>query len=53
MPLKNDGDVAVKRFEKQFDHVALQHLLVTEAEMAEAETCVSEEFACSADFGTQ
>jgi len=41
--VRNEGDSAVKRFEQQFDHVALAALQVTDAEMAEAETLVSDD----------
>lgn len=41
--IKNEGDSAVKEFELKFDKVALDSLQVSEAEMAEAETLVSDE----------
>lgn len=41
--IKTDGDKAVIAYEKKFDHVALQQLAVTEAEMQEAEALVSPE----------
>lgn len=37
------GDAAVKRYEEKFDHVALDHLQVTEAEIDEAMALVSDE----------
>lgn len=39
--IKTKGDVAVKEYEEKFDHVSLQDLAVTEAEMQEAEQLVS------------
>lgn len=41
--VKAHGDEAVKRYEKLFDHADLELLAVSEAEMNEAETLVSEE----------
>lgn len=37
------GDEAVRKYEEQFDHIRLQDLSVSEAEMQEAETLVSDE----------
>ncbi len=39
--IKTKGDAAVKEYEEKFDHVSLQDLAVTEAEMQEAEQLVS------------
>ena len=39
--IKTKGDAAVKEYEDKFDHVSLQDLAVTEAEMQEAEQLVS------------
>ena len=36
--VRNNGDEAVKRYEKEFDHVSLASLAVTQAELDEAET---------------
>ena len=41
--VRQRGDVAVLDYEERFDHVRLQSLTVTEAEMDEAETLVSDE----------
>ncbi|MBO7068561.1 MAG: histidinol dehydrogenase [Bacteroidaceae bacterium] len=41
--IKAQGDVAVRMYEEKFDHVRLQNLAVTEAEMQEAEQLVSNE----------
>ena len=41
--VKANGDTAVKHYEQLFDHVALDTLAVTEAEMQEAESLVSNE----------
>ena len=41
--IKTQGDAAVRMYEEKFDHVALQDLAVTEAEMQEAETLVNVE----------
>ena len=41
--IREHGDVAVKQYEEKFDHVALQSLAVSEAEMLEAESLVSDE----------
>ncbi len=41
--VKNNGDEAVKRYEKEFDHVSLASLAVTQAELDEVETLVSQE----------
>ena len=41
--IKTEGDSAVKEYEQQFDHVALDSLQVSETEMEEAETLVSDE----------
>ena len=41
--VKANGDTAVKHYEQLFDHVALDTLAVTEAEMQEAESLVSDE----------
>ena len=41
--IKTQGDAAVRMYEERFDHVALQDLAVTEAEMQEAETLVNVE----------
>lgn len=41
--IKTEGDSAVKEYELQFDHVALDSLQVSESEMEEAETLVSDE----------
>lgn len=41
--VKNEGDRAVLELEARFDHVELESLAVTEAEMDEAETLVDEE----------
>lgn len=41
--VRNNGDEAVKRYEKEFDHVSLASLAVTQAELDEAETLVSQE----------
>ena len=41
--VRQHGDNAVKKYEQQFDHVALPSLAVTEAEISEAETQVSDE----------
>ena len=41
--IKSQGDAAVRMYEEKFDHVALQDLAVTEAEIQEAESMVSEE----------
>jgi len=39
--IKAKGDAAVKEYEEKFDHVSLQNLAVTEAEMQEAEGLVN------------
>ena len=39
--IKAKGDAAVREYEEKFDHVSLQDLAVTEAEMQEAEQLVS------------
>lgn len=39
--VKAQGDAAVRMYEDKFDHVSLDHLAVTEAEMQEAELLVS------------
>ena len=41
--IREHGDEAVKRYEEKFDHVALQSLAVSEEEMLEAESLVSDE----------
>ncbi|MBR1521914.1 MAG: histidinol dehydrogenase [Bacteroidaceae bacterium] len=41
--IQQEGDAAVKAFEQKFDHVALDSLAVSEAEMAEADALVSNE----------
>ena len=41
--IREHGDVAVKQYEEKFDHVALQSLAVSEAEMLEAESLVGDE----------
>ncbi len=41
--VKENGDAAIKKYELQFDHVALDTLLVSESEMLEAESLVSTE----------
>lgn len=41
--VRNNGDEAVKRYEKEFDHVSLASLDVTQTELDEAETLVSQE----------
>ena len=41
--VRANGDEAVKKYEKMFDHVELESLAVTEDEMNEAETLVDEE----------
>ncbi len=41
--VKAHGDEAVKRYEEQFDHVKLDHLAVTEQEIDEAMTLISDE----------
>ena len=41
--VKTQGDAAVRAYEEKFDHVSLQDLTVTEAEIQEAETLVSDE----------
>ena len=41
--VRNNGDEAVKRYEREFDHVSLASLAVTQAELDEAETLVSQE----------
>ena len=41
--VKERGDGAVREYEERFDHVVLDTLLVSEEEMAEAETLVSQE----------
>ena len=41
--VRQNGDQAVKAYEKQFDKVDLDELAVTESEMAEAEKLVSPE----------
>ena len=41
--IRQDGDLAVKRYEKKFDHVKLDELAVSEEEMQEAEQLVSTE----------
>ncbi len=41
--VKANGDAAVKAYEEKFDHVKLESLQVTDAEIAEAEQEVSEE----------
>ena len=41
--VKNQGDEAVKRYEEKFDHAHLDSLVVTEAEIEEAEHQVSSE----------
>lgn len=41
--IKKRGDEAVKEYEEKFDHVKLDSLEVTEAEIAEAESLISDE----------
>ena len=41
--VKTQGDAAVRAYEEKFDHVQLQDLAVTEAEMQEAEQLVSKD----------
>lgn len=41
--VKANGDAAVKRYEEKFDHVSLESLAVTEAEIAEAMGNISHE----------
>ena len=41
--VKARGDEAVKEYERKFDHADLQSLAVSEAEISEAETLVSQE----------
>lgn len=41
--VKTNGDAAVKRYEEKFDHVSLESLAVTEAEIAEAMDNISQE----------
>lgn len=41
--VKANGDAAVKRYEEKFDHVSLESLSVTEAEIAEAMNNISQE----------
>lgn len=41
--IKANGDEAVKRYEEKFDHVSLTSLRVTDAELEEAETLVSDD----------
>ena len=41
--IRQDGDLAVKRYEEKFDHVKLDDLVVSEEEMQEAEQLVSTE----------
>lgn len=41
--VKARGDMAVREYEKRFDHVSLENLAVTEAELQAAEKLVSEE----------
>ena len=41
--IRQDGDLAVKRYEEKFDHVKLDDLAVSEKEMQEAEQLVSTE----------
>ncbi len=41
--IRSRGDEAVKEYEQKFDHVALNTLAVTEAELQEAEQLVSDE----------
>ena len=41
--IKANGDEAVKRYEEKFDHAVLEHLAVTEEEIDEAMTLVSDE----------
>lgn len=41
--VKANGDAAVKRYEEKFDHVSLESLAVTEAEIAEAMDNISQE----------
>lgn len=41
--IKANGDEAVKRYEEKFDHVSLSSLRVTDAELEEAETLVSDD----------
>lgn len=41
--VKANGDAAVKRYEEKFDHVSLESLSVTEAEIAEAMDNISQE----------
>ena len=45
--IRMNGDDAVKKYEEKFDHVQLESLAVTEAEMAEAEQLVSDELKTS------
>ena len=41
--IKANGDKAVKAYEEKFDHVVLESLAVSEEELSEAETLVSQE----------
>lgn len=41
--VKENGDAAIKKYELQFDHVALDTLLVSESEILKAESLVSTE----------
>ena len=52
--IKNEGDEAVLRYEETFDHVRLESLVVTEEEIQEAESLVSDELKqhCTIPRGT-
>ena len=41
--VRKNGDAAVKRYEERFDHVSLETLAVSEAEMEEAWLCIDDE----------
>ena len=41
--VRKNGDAAVKRYEERFDHVSLNTLAVSEAEMEEAWQCIDDE----------
>jgi len=41
--VRNEGDIAIKRYGEKFDNVSLSNLIVTSEEIKEAESLVSEE----------
>lgn len=51
--VRNGGDAAVIEYEEKFDHVSLSELAVSEKEMQEAETLVSDELKAALELAHQ